>query len=81
MNANPDTSTSGPARLILREADFHEARLWSRARWNLTLLYSGRPGCCASSQGMGGSEGENGGSPEVVERPALWSPRAGCPAG
>jgi hypothetical protein len=75
MNANPDTSTSGLARLIVREDGFHEARLWSRARRNLTLLYAGRPGCCASH---GKAEGEvrHAGSPGSDPRPGPRDPRA-----
>src|SRR5262245_58169191 len=81
MNANPDTSTNGPARMNEHEDDFHEARLWSRARRNLTLLYAGRSGCCATFHGHDVCDASPASGALAVPSQAPWAPRQGCPIG
>jgi hypothetical protein len=54
MNPLSMFRTDGPSGAALREPiNFYEARLWDRARLNLTLLYGGQRGGGRPASGAG----------------------------
>ena len=69
MNRTTVPRTDAPSRAVVSDSiDLREARLWDRARLNLTLLYGGRRSGCSqgkSSAGEGGAPSFGSRSQEI----------------
>jgi hypothetical protein len=69
MNRTTVPRTDAPGRAVVSDSiDLREARLWDRARLNLTLLYGGRRSGCSqgkSSAGEGGAPSFGSRSQEI----------------